>query len=316
MKKLWIILCLLMVNVASVDAAGSAARSAAKKLSKQATKAGARQLGKEALEAGARKANDAIRLSARNANNWKRLESITPDNVPRRSFSTKTSTDNVARVGLRQGDNVIDNLSAINRRRNTVTRTAGVSGRTARLNNTATTSSLLPTFGDGSSLPNRAYRQTGTPPGYASTTTDSVPIMKPNGGLVMYRIKRVEAPELKLVPGRENLRNNYLQRGRLKEMGYNIRDNDDAGHLLAHRFGGSNINDNIVPMSSKINRPGKNGKWYNMEERLAEYLESGKKVTDFRVDLAYSPLNSTRPSRFMVRYELDGIPVKPLLFRN
>lgn len=82
-----------------------------------------------------------------------------------------------------------------------------------------------------------------------------------------------------------------------KQKGY-----DDAGHILADRFGGSPDLDNLLSQWSKINRSG--GEYYKLEETWAKALDEGKEVyVDF--DIHY-PDNSKRPDWYDITYYIDG----------
>ena len=77
---------------------------------------------------------------------------------------------------------------------------------------------------------------------------------------------------------------------------------DDAGHLIADRFGGSPELDNLVSQDSELNRRG--GDWYAMEEEWAKAIEEGKTV-EIEIEVKYED-DSGRPSSFDVYYTIDG----------
>lgn len=79
---------------------------------------------------------------------------------------------------------------------------------------------------------------------------------------------------------------------------------DDGGHLIASIFKGPGDIDNLVPMSSQINRSG--GKWYEMEQRWLKALKTDPPKT---VTVSIKPFyesDSLRPSEFLVKYKIDG----------
>lgn len=80
---------------------------------------------------------------------------------------------------------------------------------------------------------------------------------------------------------------------------------DDAGHLIADRFGGSPDLDNLVSQDSILNRAVRKTENYNsMEKSWSKALNKGKKVTDVDIKLEYG--ESNRPSSFQVSYKIDG----------
>jgi hypothetical protein len=76
-------------------------------------------------------------------------------------------------------------------------------------------------------------------------------------------------------------------------------DNDDAGHLIADRFGGSPNLDNLVSQDSHINR----SEYKTMENEWAKAIEDGKKV-EIAGEVNYDN-ESKRPSSFDVFYAID-----------
>ncbi|KJF45743.1 DNA/RNA non-specific endonuclease, partial [Bacillus altitudinis] len=79
---------------------------------------------------------------------------------------------------------------------------------------------------------------------------------------------------------------------------------DDGGHLIASIFKGSGDIDNLVPMSSQINRSG--GKWYTMEQ---EWLAALRKDPPKHVEVSIRPIykgDSFRPDKFVVQYKIGG----------
>ena len=80
--------------------------------------------------------------------------------------------------------------------------------------------------------------------------------------------------------------------------GENREEQDDGGHLIARRFGGSEKVDNIVPMDRHLNR----GEYKKMENEWANKLEDGSTV-DVKIRCKYEK-DSDRPSEFIVRYKV------------
>lgn len=78
-----------------------------------------------------------------------------------------------------------------------------------------------------------------------------------------------------------------------------MKDNDEKGHLIADRFNGSIKNGNLVAMDKNLNH----GKWNEMEETWAKYVEAGRKV-DVDIKVVYD--DSNRPTKFIVKYTVDG----------
>jgi hypothetical protein len=91
-------------------------------------------------------------------------------------------------------------------------------------------------------------------------------------------------------------------------MNYDVPHGDfskyDGGHLIPDFLGGGPWHDNIIPMSSKLNRAG--GEWYKMEETLRDYLNMGKKIDNYHVKVNYNSPITKCPSSFKVEYDIDG----------
>lgn len=86
-------------------------------------------------------------------------------------------------------------------------------------------------------------------------------------------------------------------------------EGDDRGHLIAHRFGGSDKVENLVAMDAKLNR----GEYEKMENELADAVKDGADVR-MKVEPVYQG-DSHRPSEIRVTYSINGdISVK--VFRN
>lgn len=112
------------------------------------------------------------------------------------------------------------------------------------------------------------------------------------------RIAKIEASDLKYG---EVKRNQYAQSNSGKP---DRLLKDDGGHLIASIFKGSGDIDNLVPMSSQINRSG--GKWYEMEQRWLKALKTDPPKTVTVSIKAFYESDSLRPSEFLVKYKIDG----------
>lgn len=86
-------------------------------------------------------------------------------------------------------------------------------------------------------------------------------------------------------------------------------DTDDRGHLIGHRFNGSDRLENLVPQDMTINR----GEYKELEDYLATQVETGR---DVYVDIRpVFPLNSRRPYCIAYKSTIDG-ETKIRLFPN
>lgn len=85
---------------------------------------------------------------------------------------------------------------------------------------------------------------------------------------------------------------------------------DHAGHLIADRFGGSPAIDNLVSQLGKVNM----GDYKKLENFLAAELAAGRKVS-MKVNVIYHG-NNTRPSGFIVEYQLENGKVGKQVFDN
>lgn len=72
-------------------------------------------------------------------------------------------------------------------------------------------------------------------------------------------------------------------------------ENDEGGHLIARRFGGSEKIDNIVPMDSHVNRI----EYKGIEDEWAKELEKGN-IVDVKIRCKYEE-DSMRPTAFIVK---------------
>lgn len=77
-------------------------------------------------------------------------------------------------------------------------------------------------------------------------------------------------------------------------------ETDDRGHLIAHRFGGSDRLENIIPQDSEINQ----NDFRNFEGELAKEVKNGKEVI-VKVEPIYEG-DSRRPVAIVVTYSIDG----------
>lgn len=110
------------------------------------------------------------------------------------------------------------------------------------------------------------------------------------------RIVKVEANNLKYG---EVKRNQYAQSNSGKP---DRLLKDDGGHLIASIFKGSGDIDNLVPMSSQINRSG--GKWYEMEQRWLKALRADPpKHVEVSIEPIYKD-DSLRPDSFVIEYNI------------
>lgn len=84
-----------------------------------------------------------------------------------------------------------------------------------------------------------------------------------------------------------------------------LKDNDDKGHLIAKRFGGTDNVQNLIPMKRSLNQfP---GKWFDLESDVAKtYTGKAKQPGHYAwmsIDLSYPNAGSRRPSRFAVAWK-------------
>jgi hypothetical protein len=77
-------------------------------------------------------------------------------------------------------------------------------------------------------------------------------------------------------------------------------DDDDGGHLIARILGGSEGEENLVPMRRTLNR----GDYKRMENEISKALQDGKEV-NVHLDIEYDNL-SKRPSKLDACYTIDG----------
>lgn len=85
---------------------------------------------------------------------------------------------------------------------------------------------------------------------------------------------------------------------------------DEGGHLIGSRFGGTPEGVNIVPQNANLNK----GDWKKMENEWARALDTNQKV-EVDIQLQYPKGGNGRPSDFTVEYTIDGKPYTKV-FRN
>jgi len=106
------------------------------------------------------------------------------------------------------------------------------------------------------------------------------------------RIGKVEG-NLKIKQGARNLTAQRNVGGEARQT------NDDGGHLIAARFGGSGNYDNLVPMDGTINK----GAYKKIENSWKNALDEGKEVK-VKIEPIYEN-ESQRPASFKVSYTID-----------
>lgn len=114
------------------------------------------------------------------------------------------------------------------------------------------------------------------------------------------RIKRCEGI-LRLEEGKRNTAHQTRAGGE-----YRL-ENDEGGHLIGRRFGGSERVDNLVPMEYDVNHH----EYKELEDDWAEELKKDNKV-DVQIRCKYEE-ESTRPSTFIIKYKItepDGFTWK------
>jgi predicted ribonuclease toxin of YeeF-YezG toxin-antitoxin module len=113
------------------------------------------------------------------------------------------------------------------------------------------------------------------------------------------RLKQFNAEDLKLTTREKRLPHNSNTPGKLP--------GDHAGHLAADRFGGSPELDNLVSQSSNVNL----SKYKKLENLWAKAIDDGKKVSvDVRIEY---DIGGIRPTKFEIKYKIDGILKKVVL---
>ena len=106
------------------------------------------------------------------------------------------------------------------------------------------------------------------------------------------RIIRCVADPLRFTKRDERLEHDQNTLGKL--------EGDQAGHLIADRFGGSPNLDNLVSMSSKVNL----SVYKEIENKCAKSLRGGY-YTMLKIDIQYNG-NEVRPASFLVTYVASG----------
>lgn len=112
-------------------------------------------------------------------------------------------------------------------------------------------------------------------------------------------IKSAYAEQLQLKPeGRNRYTNDSNTPGKLA--------GDDAGHIFADRFSGSNKLDNLTSQAKDVNRSVRGEyTYYSMEQQWAEAIKNGNNVTNVKIKINYG-FGSSRPSLYKVKYYIDG----------
>ncbi len=82
--------------------------------------------------------------------------------------------------------------------------------------------------------------------------------------------------------------------------GEDRKEDDQGGHIIARILGGSEGEENLVPMRGTINQ----GDYKKMELEIRRALEEGKQVR-IHIDLEYDG-TSSRPTKIMASYTIDG----------
>lgn len=131
-------------------------------------------------------------------------------------------------------------------------------------------------------IPNNSYTMNGY-----NYTTDK--FGRPAVGENVLRLKESEKARL-------NIKDSLSAIGKGYEQG-----NDDRGHLIGERFGGSNGLENMTPMNASINR----GAYKKLENKWASYLKEGKEVKIITV-LPNTTGDSHRADSFTAVYEVNG----------
>lgn len=116
------------------------------------------------------------------------------------------------------------------------------------------------------------------------------------------RISKFETDNLQLTTREQRLKHNPNTPG--KQSG------DHAGHLVGDRFGGSPDIDNLVSQSSDVNL----SKYKKIENEWERAIKDGKKVK-VDVDIKYDG-DGLRPSKFDVKYEIDGESFSESILNN
>jgi len=116
------------------------------------------------------------------------------------------------------------------------------------------------------------------------------------------RITKFEAQDLKLTQRGSRLKHNSNTLGK--------QANDHAGHLAGDRFGGSKDLDNLVSQSKDVNL----SQYKKIENQWAKALKEGKKVS-VETNVKYDR-NSLRPSKFEVKYTIDGKSYRKNILNN
>lgn len=88
------------------------------------------------------------------------------------------------------------------------------------------------------------------------------------------------------------------------------KENDEKCHLIGDQFNGSNLNGNLVAMDFDVNR----SDYKILEEKLSKYVNEEHKKVEYSIEPKYEG-DSSRPSKFVVKYTIDGETFKET-FKN
>lgn len=118
-----------------------------------------------------------------------------------------------------------------------------------------------------------------------------------------YKYKTDELGRIMSAEGELRLRDPEYNRKMEKVRDYEgqeYRESDDEGHLIGHRFGGSDKLENLIPQDAKINQKD----FKNFEAELERAVKDGKEV--YVTIIPVYEGDSKRPSKIIVRYTIDG----------
>lgn len=89
-----------------------------------------------------------------------------------------------------------------------------------------------------------------------------------------------------------------------------MQENDEKGHLIGDQFNGSNLNGNLVAMDFDVNR----SDYKMLEEKLSKCVNEEHKTVEYSIEPKYEG-DSNRPTKFVVKYTIDGETFKET-FKN
>jgi hypothetical protein len=94
---------------------------------------------------------------------------------------------------------------------------------------------------------------------------------------------------------------NHEGRPTINDIVDGMKENDEKGHLIGDQFNGSNLNGNLVAMDFDVNR----SDYKKLEDKLSKYVNEEHKTIEYSIKLKYEG-DSTRPTKFVVKYTIDG----------